>query len=447
MTDLPRDSNTAMERLEQTVLPRLRACAVPILVSALVLAVLVAAGGADGLPALAALASISILLMLIQARARASNTERAKTPALASPPSSVLIEALSEPAILLTPRGAVVEFNTAAAQALSNLRVGEPISFALRVPDVLDIVRAVGSGGEGRLVEYTDRVPVERWIEARVDPVRTSSASGTPDLMLLTLHDLTHLRRAERMRVDFIANASHELRTPLAALLGFIETLQGPAKNDVDARGRFLEIMRGQAGRMSRLVDDLLSLSRIEQKQHMRPVDEVDLVEIVRTVLDSLAPLASERGVEIATTLPGHATLAAGDRDELIRVVENLVENAIKYGQSGKRVDIHVSEAVNGGRREGQILVRDYGPGIPAEHLPRLTERFYRVDAGKSRDKGGTGLGLAIVKHIMARHRGRLLIESPADGGASFTVAFELKPEIQSSGRSSEQRLRSSPVI
>jgi two-component system phosphate regulon sensor histidine kinase PhoR len=341
------------------------------------------------------------------------------------PASAAMLEALLEPAILLTARGTVFGFNTAATHAVGGLKRGDPVSFWIRTPEILEAVRDVGAGSEGRVVEYVERVPVDRWTEARIGPVWLNQADredGAPQFVMLALHDLTHLRRAERMRVDFVANASHELRTPLAALLGFIETLQGPARNDVEARGRFLDIMKSQAARMSRLVDDLLQLSRIEQRQHLRPQDPVDLVEITKSVLDSLAPLAAERGVEIVTAFPQGGVPARGDRDELIRVVENLVENGIKYGQSGKRVDVSVK--TDGG--EARVTVRDYGSGIPPEHLPRLTERFYRVDVGDSREKGGTGLGLAIVKHIMARHRGRLLIESPEGQGAVFTAVIEL---------------------
>lgn len=340
------------------------------------------------------------------------------------PLAGALLEALLEPGVLLTARGTIYAFNDAAANTFGGLRGGDPISFSLRLPEVLEAVREVGAGGQGRLVEYVERVPVERWIEARIGPVWLDKADrddGLPKYVLLILHDLTNIRRAERMRVDFIANASHELRTPLAALLGFIETLQGPAKNDVEARERFLEIMRAQANRMSRLVDDLLHLSRIEQREHIRPESPVEIVEIVRSVLDSLAPLARERGVEIVTSFPDHKVPALGDRDELIRVIENLVENGIKYGQSGKRVDVTVT--VENGK--ARIAVHDYGPGIPPEHVPRLTERFYRVDVGDSHDKGGTGLGLAIVKHIMSRHRGRLVIESPQGQGATFTAVLD----------------------
>lgn len=348
----------------------------------------------------------------------------------ADPPASALLASLLDPAILLSARGVVFDYNQPAAQILGNLRKGDPISFSLRVPEILEALRDVSAGGAGQVVEYVERVPVDRWTEARIGPVWLNDddrKDGVPEFVVLELHDLTHLRRAERMRVDFVANASHELRTPLAALLGFIETLQGPAKNDVEARARFLDIMKNQATRMSRLVDDLLSLSRIEQRQHLLPSAQVNIVEVVKSVLDSLAPLANERGVEIVTTFPEGQVTARGDRDELIRVVENLVENGIKYGQSGKKVDVAVT--VDG--REGRVMVRDYGPGIPPEHLPRLTERFYRVDVGDSREKGGTGLGLAIVKHIMARHQGRLLIESPENSGAVFTAVMEVESEKQ----------------
>jgi two-component system phosphate regulon sensor histidine kinase PhoR len=238
----------------------------------------------------------------------------------------------------------------------------------------------------------------------------------------MTFHDLTPLRRVEEMRADFVANASHELRTPLAALSGFIETLQGSAREDTSARERFLAIMQEQARRMARLIDDLLSLSRIELNAHRRPDTPVDLVPIVRQVVDGLETLARARGVVVHIEA-APALIVPGDRDELVRVFENLVENALKYGAVGKRVDISVMPAVSPeGEPEARVGVRDYGPGIAPEHLPRLTERFYRVDVTESRAQGGTGLGLALVKHILNRHRGRLSIESTAGAGATFAV-------------------------
>ncbi|HEU5275665.1 MAG TPA: ATP-binding protein, partial [Xanthobacteraceae bacterium] len=262
-----------------------------------------------------------------------------------------------------------------------------------------------------------------RWFEAFVTPV-TPPGERAGDLVLLTFNDLTPLRRVEEMRADFIANASHELRTPLAALLGFIETLQGTARNDVEARDQFLGIMKTQATRMARLIDDLLSLSRIELKAHLQPEHPVDLAPLVRQVADGLQTLARDRGVAVKIDVLSEPLVVRGDRDELIRVFENLVENALKYGASGERVEIALARGAD--ETEALAAVRDYGPGIAPEHLPRLTERFYRVDVTESRIQGGTGLGLALVKHILNRHRGRLSIESTPGKGATFTVRLPL---------------------
>jgi two-component system phosphate regulon sensor histidine kinase PhoR len=243
----------------------------------------------------------------------------------------------------------------------------------------------------------------------------------------MAFHDLTPLRRVEEMRADFVANASHELRTPLAALSGFIETLQGPAKNDSVAREKFLAIMQAQANRMARLIDDLLSLSRIELNAHLRPDKEVDLLGIVRQVVDGLQMLARDREVEVKIVAPASGMRVRGDRDELLRVFENLVENAFKYAASGKRIEITFAHAETvAGAREARVAVRDFGPGIAPEHLPRLTERFYRVDVAESRALGGTGLGLALVKHILNRHGGRLTVESTLGQGATFSVVLPL---------------------
>ena len=260
-------------------------------------------------------------------------------------------------------------------------------------------------------------------------PVRLPAGEGVPsDLLLMTFNDLTPLRRVEEMRADFIANASHELRTPLAALLGFIETLQGRAKDDPAAREKFLAIMQAQATRMARLIDDLLSLSRIELNAHLQPSTPVDLASIVRQVVDGLQMLARDREVEIKVSVPAEPLIVLGERDELIRALENLVENALKYGAAGKRVDVTLTlpAQTRAGLAEARLAVRDYGPGIAPEHLPRLTERFYRVDVADSRQQGGTGLGLALVKHVLNRHGGRLTIESTPGQGASFCMHVPL---------------------
>jgi two-component system, OmpR family, phosphate regulon sensor histidine kinase PhoR len=252
-------------------------------------------------------------------------------------------------------------------------------------------------------------------------------SDGRSDILLMTFNDLTPLRRVEEMRADFIANASHELRTPLAALLGFIETLQGTAKDDAAARAKFLAIMQGQATRMARLIDDLLSLSRIELNAHLPPNTPLDLAPIVRQVADGLQTLARDRDVVIKVAVPPDALIVLGERDELIRALENLVENALKYGAAGKRIDITLARSqTRAGAPEVRLTVRDYGPGIAPEHLPRLTERFYRVDVADSRAQGGTGLGLALVKHVLTRHGGRLSIESTPGAGATFIMHLPL---------------------
>jgi two-component system, OmpR family, phosphate regulon sensor histidine kinase PhoR len=339
-----------------------------------------------------------------------------------------LIASLPDAAILVDREGRVIAFNTGARSIAPALARGQAATLALRVPEIVEAVREATSLRETRRVEFYQRVPIDRWFVVHVAPLIGANAAPDPSgLMLLTFQDLTPLRRSEEMRADFVANASHELRTPLASLSGFIDTLQGPARDDGPARARFLAIMKTQASRMARLIDDLLSLSRIELNEHLHPDKPVDLVAVVRQVTDGLQTLAQDRDVEINIVLPPGPVVVPGDRDELTRVFENLTENALKYGASGKRVDIAFKEAVaRDGGSDILVSVRDHGPGIAAEHLPRLTERFYRVDVTQSRAEGGTGLGLALVKHILSRHRGRLLIESEAGKGATFTARLPL---------------------
>jgi|HubBroStandDraft_1064217.scaffolds.fasta_scaffold22575_3 two-component system phosphate regulon sensor histidine kinase PhoR len=333
-----------------------------------------------------------------------------------------VVAGLPDPVIALDRNGRVLTLNEHARSLTPALRQGEPVSLALRMPELIEAIGRAYDTGEEQRVEYSERVPLDRWFETIVVPVKRRSNPGRPDLVLMTFHDLTPLRRVEEMRADFVANASHELRTPLAALSGFIETLQGSARDDEKARERFLAIMQEQARRMARLIDDLLSLSRIELNAHRRPDALVDLVPIVRQVVDGLETLARDRGVTVHVEA-ARAMTVPGDRDELVRVFENLVENALKYGAPGKRVDVTLAPHESAeGEPEAQVAIRDYGPGIAPEHLPRLTERFYRVDVTESRAQGGTGLGLALVKHILNRHRGRLSIESKLGAGATFTV-------------------------
>jgi len=350
----------------------------------------------------------------------------------ASHPQVLLIESLigglPEPAIVLDRDGRVVAFNPAASAIAPSLRRGEAALITLRMPELIEAIRRASASRTPQRVEFFERVPLDRWFEAFVTPVKlATTGDGRSDILLMTFNDLTPLRRVEEMRADFIANASHELRTPLAALLGFIETLQGTAKDDPVARAKFLTIMQGQATRMARLIDDLLSLSRIELNAHLQPNTPLDLAPIVRQVADDLQTLARDRDVTIKVVTLLDPLIVLGDRDELIRALENLVENALKYGAAGKRVDITLScSQTRSGAAEARVAVRDYGPGIAPEDLPRLTERFYRVDVADSRAQGGTGLGLALVKHVLNRHGGRLNIESTLGEGATFTMHLPL---------------------
>jgi two-component system phosphate regulon sensor histidine kinase PhoR len=342
-----------------------------------------------------------------------------------SPFAAQLIGAMPEPAVLVSADERAAAANQPALSLLPGLRLGDPLVLGLRAPDVIDARRRVMASGEAETVQWSERVPVERLFEVNVAPLATSD--GEVVATLITLRDQTEARRVERLRVDFIANASHELRTPLASLVGFIETLQGSARDDTKARDRFLAIMREQGRRMARLIEDLLSLSRIEQKQHLRPEAIVDLAQTTRSVVDALTPMARDLGIDIRLSAE-RPVMVAGDRDELLRVAENLIENAIKYGVRVEDGAVMVDVAVSTTEKEGALSVRDYGHGIAPEHLPRLTERFYRVDATQSRAKNGTGLGLAIVKHILTRHRGRLTITSRVNQGSSFIATVPLHP-------------------
>lgn len=341
--------------------------------------------------------------------------------------------------------------NAAARELLRIPREGALLVPALREPAVLEAVDEALYGGVERTTDYTAPGPRPRHWRAMTRPLPGGEDSGP--LALVVLRDETEVRRMELMRVDFLANASHELKTPLASLAGFIETLKGHARDDARARDRFLDIMAVQADRMSRLVADLLSLSRIELNEHIPPAGRVDLVPAARDVVDAVGLLAGERGVTLKLEARGGARAPiSGDRDEVVQVIQNLVDNAIKYSGPGQTVDILVKADVpleetaaawSGGAREGgvtrlplltpdrepgqryaAVMVRDHGPGMARESLPRLTERFYRVEGQKSGERSGTGLGLAIVKHIVNRHRGGLTVESAPGQGSTFTAYF-----------------------
>jgi len=331
-----------------------------------------------------------------------------------------LADLLTDPMIVFDQRGTVLFANAAALSAFQSLEKDTGLYLRFRAPEMHALIQGVIADGEPRSIDYFERVPIDRWYKAMVKALR--DASGKPELFVLLFRDQSETRRIDRMRSDFIANASHELRTPLASLLGFIETLQGPARNDAGARERFLGIMQKQAERMSRLIDDLLSLSRLEMRAHLAVSECVDMTAVLNHVADTLTPLAAGLDVVIERHFPDHPVNVTGTRDELIQVFQNLVENACKYGQGGKRIILSLDEESSENASEVVASVQDFGPGIAAEHLPRLTERFYRIDVETSRAQKGTGLGLAIVKHILARHRARLVVRSQLGEGSTFMV-------------------------
>lgn len=342
----------------------------------------------------------------------------ARSPAFADPEGRIwqaLIGGSSDPAIVLDGKKTVLVAN-APARALFDIKPGRHLSEFVRAPELLAAVDLALAGSEQQVFQIRLVVPTERNLSGHVTPLGRA-VEGAPSLAIV-LRDQTEQDRLARMRADFVANASHELRTPLASLKGFVETLRGAAKDDPAARDQFLAIMQADAERMARLIDDLLSLSRIEMREHVTPRDAVDLLEVSRGVVAGLEARAQTAKIVMTLRAAGGSTTVIGDRDDLEQLVQNLVQNAIKYGRSGGKVDIAI-------RQDGAqvcLTVADDGIGIAPENLPRLTERFYRVNAKQSRERGGTGLGLAIVKHIVNRHRGNLEVTSKLGEGSQFRV-------------------------
>jgi two-component system phosphate regulon sensor histidine kinase PhoR len=328
---------------------------------------------------------------------------------------------LPRPLLLVDSGGRIVFANPAALTLFERLREGEHFSMTFRNPDLLEALADALDGGPARSFDFTLHGDQGRAIHAHLDGEIAPGEDPRARHILCLFEDRTQQMKSVRMRTDFIANASHELRTPLASIRGFIETIQGAARDDPEARDRFLGIMQTQAQRMQRLVDDLLSLNRIELNQHMRPDGQERLGTVASEIVAALEPVARDRGAAIEAAEMDAGPLVRGDRDQLSQALGNLIENALKYG-GGKPV--RVFPAAPSADRPGMVglTVADQGDGIAREHLPRLTERFYRVSVKRSRDQGGTGLGLAIVKHIMARHRGDLSIESTPGKGSAFTL-------------------------
>ncbi len=338
-----------------------------------------------------------------------------------------LFDSLPGPTFLLNAQRRITRVNRAARLLFGEKLRDRDLATVLRNPPLLDAVERAMQGGPGDAVEFALPGGPDGTFRAVIEPLPKPAVDGT--LAVVALHDVTELKRVERMRADFVANASHELRTPLAALLGFIETLQGPAKDDADARERFLGIMHEQAGRMSRLVADLLTLSRIELSEHSRPQGQADLGAILKRVAEALEIQARNKRMHVVVDFPMDLPAVNGQDDELSQIFQNLIDNAIKYGRDGTDVEIKACVAADPppsyaerSARAVAVSVRDRGEGIARENLPRLTERFFRIDTARSRRLGGTGLGLAIVKHSINRHRGALAIDSTQGEGSTFTV-------------------------
>lgn len=363
---------------------------------------------------------------------------------------NAIFDALPDPALVVrtdayAPGRRVVMANTAARRMFHISEAQPMIASVIRRPDLLDRVEAALFQGAASEVEW-EAAGTAQDLRYRAIIRPLPQGGDGARLALVVVRDETDARRNERMRADFLANASHELKTPLASLRGFIETLRGHAKDDPEAREHFLEIMHNQTERMIRLVGDLLSLSRVELNEHIRPAGEVDLNGCVQDVVDGLEPIAAARRVKIEVKADT-PVIFTGDRHQILQVVQNLVENAVKHSPDNGRVQIEVLDKArpadltrpktgNADSRSlltpdstrapvfAAVRIQDSGKGVAREHLPRLTERFYRAPGQKSGDTSGTGLGLAIAKHIVNRHRGGLFVESVEGEGATFTAYF-----------------------
>jgi len=340
-----------------------------------------------------------------------------------------LLEAFPDPVILLNRAREVVFANQAAHEVLEANYNGRDLAQSFPVPDVLAAAEAVVNGEAIREVDISLSVPVPRNLIIRIVSIADAAAMAEGAVALMVFQDISSETLAEQMRQDFVANVSHELRSPIASLIGIIETLQGPAKDDPEGRERFLSIMGDESQRMARMIDDLLSLSRVETSERLRPQEQVNVIDLLEMTRELLLGRAEERKMELVFDFTADIPVLAGDRDELMEVFQNLIDNAIKYGREASSVCIttglveHIPEIGGAGIA---VAIENKGDGIAPDQLPRLTERFYRVDKGRSRKLGGTGLGLAIVKHIVSHHRGHLSISSTLGKGATFTVYLPL---------------------
>ncbi len=350
--------------------------------------------------------------------------------------SQEIFDRIPTAVIVVDEKRRILHANRAALDLVGINAPGRDLALNLRHPAVLDGLDRVLKGAPDAEGEFTLPVPVSRSMSYRIERLPDAPLDDT-SIATLVLNDITSAKKAEEMRADFVANVSHELRSPLTALIGFIETLRGPASDDIDARSRFLDIMHRESQRMARLIDDLLSLTRVEINEHVPPRHAVDVSRSLNNVIEALEPHAAQNGITFDIDCPPDLPKAVADSDQLHQVFRNLIENAIKYGGETKPIDIMLRavDRIPGSSRPGiAIAITDHGQGIPKELIPRLTERFFRVDEARSSSGdntiGSTGLGLAIVKHIISRHRGHLSVQSAVGQGSTFTVFIptEIQP-------------------
>ena len=339
----------------------------------------------------------------------------------------VILNALVEPVFLVNQRRQITLINRPAQDRFGEELVGKDFLHAIRHPEALKCIDAILAGQQSAESVFSLAAPVRATY--KISSLQLVGGQEIEPGAVISLNDISHVLEAEQMRSDFVANVSHELRSPLTALSGGIETLKGAARDDPEGRDRFLDIMEREAARMQRLIGELLSLSKVQVNEHVRPSGQVDVAAAIARVVAAMEPLSRAEAKPIRLETPDGEWVVQGDEDELTQVFQNLIDNALKYSRENSEVKVSISDRdrIMGIRGPAvTIAVRDEGAGIAAEHIPRLTERFYRVDESRSREKGGTGLGLAIVKHILNRHRGRLKIESEKGVGSTFTACLPL---------------------
>ncbi len=352
------------------------------------------------------------------------------TPHLASGIGAAMLEQMPLPLLVITRKGRVAYANQFAYDLLPDMVIRQHFSETIEAPKFVRAVEAAINSGKTGKVRFTLKNGSERFFVAHIGLLPAGSEFGKSIRVIAAIEERTAMLKSEQMRSDFIANVSHELRTPLATILGYIETLQGHAKDDPVARERFLAVMAKQAGRMQNLVNDLMSLNKIEIEEHNRPVAPCALPPLASEAIAAVQPLAERLGATVCTRLPAGMPRIRGDHEQILQVLINLLENAIKYSDQSHPVQLFVAPASADHPDQIGLSVQDTGPGLAPEHLSRLTERFYRVSVAKSRDQGGTGLGLAIVKHIMNRHEGALEISSCPGTGSTFTIWLPIFSEV-----------------